>query len=447
MLTITCHSGLDPESCWTTLYSGMLNQVQHDWLNSLHAIAAIRNVNKTVQKELTDMQYFEFCCPTDIVFGRKAEEKLAAKVVAHGGKRVFIVYGGGSVVQSGLLARLQNSLAQADIAFTAFGGAKPNPTLAHAREGVIAAAKFGADMILAVGGGSTIDTAKAIAHGAANLNIDIWEFWSGQKPVTQSLPVGVVLTIPAAGSELSNSAVLTNEETGKKCGINTQFNRPAFALLNPELAMTLPKKQLVCGIADIMMHTIDRYFTVEEGNEFTDCIAEALLKTVIKYAPVLAADRKNYAAMSEIMWCGSVSHNGLTSLGRTMDFGVHKLGHELSGRFDVTHGASLTAMWGSWARTAYPLAPERFARYAQMVWNVTTGTAEEKARAGIRHTEEFWHRLGLPINFTELGIGIQSEETLAELAAMCTTNDTKPVGVFLKLDQATALNIYRQANH
>ena len=393
------------------------------------------------------MQQFEFYCPTDIVFGRGAENRLAEKITAHGGNRVFIVYGGGSVVRSGLLARLQNNLTQAGIIFEVFGGVKPNPTLAHAREGVIATAKFGADIILAVGGGSAIDTAKAIAHGAANLNTDIWDFWSGKKQVERSLPVGVVLTIPAAGSETSNSAVLTNEETGKKCGINTVYNRPAFALLNPELAMTLPPKQLACGIADIMMHTIDRYFTLEEGNEFTDCVAEALLKTVIKYAPVVVADRKNYAAMSEIMWCGSVSHNGFTSLGRTMDFGVHKLGHELSGRFDVTHGASLTAVWGSWARTAYELAPERFARFAQMVWNVTTGTPEEKARAGIRQTEEFWHRLGLPLNFTELGIGVQPDKVLEELADMCTTNDTKPVGVFLKLDKKTALKIYQQANH
>lgn len=393
------------------------------------------------------MQSFEFCCPTDIIFGRGAEEQVAKKITEHGGNRVLIVYGGGSVVKSGLLARLQNQLSEAGIPFTAFGGAKPNPTLAHAREGVLTAAKFGADLILAVGGGSVIDTAKAIAHGAANLNTDIWEFWSGKKTVEQSLPVGVVLTIPAAGSETSNSAVLTNEESGKKCGINTKFNRPAFAVMNSEFAMTLPKKQLACGIADIMMHTIDRYFTIEAGNEFTDCVAEALLKTVIKYAPQVLAKPKDYEAMSEIMWCGSVSHNGFTSLGRTMDFGVHKLGHELSGRFDVTHGASLTTMWGSWARTAYLLAPERFARYAQKVWGVAAGTNEEQARAGIRQTEEFWQRLGLPLNFTELGIGIQSDKVLEELADMCTTNDTKPIGVFLKLDKKTALHIYQQANH
>lgn len=393
------------------------------------------------------MQSFEFYCPTEIVFGRGAEEKTAIKVKEHGGSRVLVVYGGGSVIKSGLLARIENILKGNGIAFEAFGGVKPNPRLSHAREGVMAAAKFGADLILAVGGGSVIDTAKAIAHGAANLNIDIWDFWSGKCQVERSLPVGVVLTISAAGSETSNSAVLTNEETGKKCGINTKFNRPAFAIMNPELTFTLPKEQIACGVADIMMHTIDRYFTAEEGNEFTDCVAEALLRNVIRFAPAAIANRKSYEAMSEIMWCGSVSHNGFTSLGRTMDFGVHKLGHELSGRFDVTHGASLTTMWGSWARTAYPLNPERFARYARNVWGISVGTAEEQARAGIRETEEFWKKLGLPLSFTELGIGVQDDRTIEALADMCTTNDTKPVGVFQRLDKKTAMKIYQMANH
>ena len=393
------------------------------------------------------MQSFEFYCPTEIVFGRGAEEKTAAKVKKHGGTRVLLVYGGGSVVRSGLLAKLEAGLTAAGIAFEAFGGAKPNPTLSHAREGVKAAAKFGADLILAVGGGSVIDTAKAIAHGAANLNVDIWEFWSGRQAVERSLPVGVVLTIAAAGSETSNSAVLTNEETGKKCGINTDFNRPAFAIMDPELTFTLPKEQIACGIADIMMHTMDRYFTHEEGNAFTDRVAEALLRNVIDHAKRALANRKDYEAMSELMWCGSVSHNGFTSLGRTMDFGVHKLGHELSGKFDVTHGASLTVMWGAWARYVYETAPERFAQFAKAIWGVSVGTYEERARAGIRETETFWKELGLPVSFTELGIGVQDEATLGYLADMCTDHGKKTVGVFYPISRDAALDIYRLANH
>ena len=393
------------------------------------------------------MNRFTFYMPTELIFGKGAEEKTAEAVTKHGGKRALIVFGEGSVKKSGLLDRIERGLQAAGILFSEFGGAQPNPLLSHARAGVRAAAKFGADFILAVGGGSAIDTAKAIAHGAANLDIDLWAFWSGERQVERSLPIGVVLTIAAAGSETSNSAVLTNEETGKKCGINTAFNRPAFAIMNPELTYTLPRQQLACGIADIMMHTLDRYFTHEVGNAFTDRVAEALLKNVVHYARIAMTNHRDYEAMSELMWCGSVSHSGFTSLGRTMDFGVHKLAHELSGRFDVTHGAALTAMWGSWARYVYQDAPERFAQYAEKVWNVSVGTVEERARAGIRETEDFWRSLGLPLSFEELGIGAQDDEEIAHLADMCTDKGQKTVGVFHPIDRETALAIYQMANH
>ena len=393
------------------------------------------------------MHSFTFCMPTEIIFGQGAEEKTAEAVKRHGGRRALIVFGGGSVKKSGLLARVERGLLAADILFNEFGGAQPNPLLSHAREGVRAAAKFGADFILALGGGSAIDTAKAIAHGAANLDIDLWDFWSGKRSVERSLPVGVVLTIAAAGSETSNSAVLTNEETGKKCGVNTSFNRPAFAIMNPELTYTLPRQQLACGIADIMMHTLDRYFTHERGYAFKDRAAEALLKNVVHYARIAMTNHRDYEAMSELMWCGSVSHSGFTSLGREMDFGVHKLAHELSGRFDVTHGAALTAMWGAWARYVYGDAPERFAQYAEKVWNISVGTVEERARAGIRETEDFWRSLGLPLSFGELGVGMQDDEELAYLADMCTDQGKKTVGVFHPIDREAALAIYRLANH
>ena len=393
------------------------------------------------------MNRFTFYMPTELIFGKGAEEKTAEAVKKHGGKRALIVFGEGSVKKSGLLDRIERDLQAADILFLEFGGAQPNPLLSHAREGVRAAAKFGADFILAVGGGSAIDTAKAIAHGAANLDIDLWAFWSGARQVERSLPVGVVLTIAAAGSETSSSAVLTNGETGQKCGVNTSFNRPAFAIMNPELTYTLPRQQLACGITDIMMHTLDRYFTHETGNAFTDRVAEALLKNVVHYARIAMTNHRDYEAMSELMWCGSVSHSGFTSLGRTMDFGVHKLAHELSGRFDVTHGAALTAMWGAWARYVYEDAPERFAKYAEMVWNVSVGTVEERARAGIRETEDFWRSLGLPLSLGELGVGVQGDEELAYLADMCTDKGHKTVGVFHPIDRETALAIYRLANH
>ena len=283
------------------------------------------------------MQSFEYHCPTEIIFGKGAELKAADKIKKYGGTKVLVVYGGGSVVRSGLLQKITDLLQKAKLPYETLGGVQPNPRLELARTGVQQANKFKADFILAVGGGSVIDTSKAIAHGRANPDTDIWDFWSGKAELTKSLPVGVVLTISAAGSETSNSAVLTNEETGKKAGINTDFNRPCFAVMNPELTYTLPEKQIACGITDIMMHTLDRYFTHTKGNEMTDAIAEVLLKNVAKNGRIALAKHDDYEAMSEIMWCGSLSHNGLTGLGAEIDFATHKLGHELSGKFDVSH--------------------------------------------------------------------------------------------------------------
>ena len=228
------------------------------------------------------MQLFEFHSPTEVVFGKNTEEKTAEKIRKYGGSRVLIVYGGGSVVKSGLLGRIERNLQGANISYKLLGGVRPNPHLAFAKDGIKEAIHFGADFILAVGGGSVIDTAKGIAHGVANPGVDIWDFWTEKLFVTESLPVGVVLTISAAGSETSDSAVLHNDDTGAKIGLSTEFNRPKFAIMNPELTFTLPKFQIACGIVDIMMHTLDRYFTLTEGNQITDEIAESVLRVVIQ---------------------------------------------------------------------------------------------------------------------------------------------------------------------
>ena len=393
------------------------------------------------------MQGFSFHCPTEIVFGRGAEERTAELLRKYGAHRVFIVYGGGSVIKSGLLARVERVITAAGLAFSVRGGVRPNPRLSFAREAVREALDFEADFLLAVGGGSVIDTAKAIAHGTANPETDLWDFWSGKKELKKSLPVGVILTLPAAGSETSDSSVLTNEETGEKAGLPSPFNRPAFAILNPELAFSLSSPQLAAGIADIVMHTLERYMTHTEGNEFTDLLAEALLQNVAKYAPIVLAHHKNYEAMSEIMWCGTISHCGLTGLGRDKDFSVHKLGHALSARYDTNHGESLTALWGAWARAVYEDHPERFARFAEKVWGVDAGSAEERARAGIRKTEEFFRSLKLPISLGELPTGILEHGALEALADNVTANGTKTVGTFHSVDRAFALKIYTAANH
>ncbi|MDP4090190.1 MAG: iron-containing alcohol dehydrogenase, partial [Bacillota bacterium] len=303
------------------------------------------------------MQSFIFHSPTEVAFGKDAELKAAEEIKKFGGSRVLIVYGGGSVVKSGLLARVKETLSKNDIAFIEFGGAQPNPLLSHTTAGVKKAIEFGADFILAVGGGSVIDTAKGIAHGTANPDTDIWKFWTRELAVQKSLPVGAILTISAAGSETSDSAVLTNDETGSKRGLGTIFNRPKFAIMNPELTYTLPEYQIACGIVDIMMHTLDRYFTLTEGNEITDEIAEAVLRVTIKNGKTALKNPKDYQSMSELMWCGSISHNGITGLGAVTDFAPHQLGHELSAKFDVAHGASLSAVWGSWAEYCYKQKP------------------------------------------------------------------------------------------
>lgn len=393
------------------------------------------------------MQSFSFYSPTEVVFGKDAELKTADEIKKYGGSRAVIVYGGGSVKASGVLARIENELDGAGIAFTELSGVKPNPRLSLARKGVELAKKFNADFILAVGGGSVIDTAKAVAHGAANPETDIWDFWTGAAELKKSMPVGAVLTISAAGSETSDSAVLTNDETNTKRGLGTPFNRPKFAVMNPQLTYTLPKFQISCGIVDIMMHTLDRYFTKTEGNELTDEIAEALLRVVIKNGKIAMENPHDYEAMSELMWCGSVSHNGMTGLGAVKEFSVHQFGHELSGMFDVAHGASLSAVWGSWASYCYGEKPVRFARFAENVWGIKEESPEKAAVAAIKKTVSFFASLGMPTCFTELGIGVLKEETLNELALRCMFYGKRKVGHFKVLDKDDAYNIYSLANH
>ena len=393
------------------------------------------------------MQSFSFHSPTEVIFGKGAEGQAARYVKKYGGSRVLVVYGGGSVIRSGLMDRITGTLEKEGLAFALLGGVQPNPRLSFARDGVRKAIDFGADFILAVGGGSAIDTAKGIAHGAANPDTDIWAFWTGEKPLEKSLPVGVVLTLSAAGSETSDSAVLTNEETGAKRGLSCGYNRPKFAAMNPELTYTLPYYQVACGITDIMMHTLDRYFTLTEGNELTDEIAESVLRVAIRNGKAAMRNKEDYQAMSELMWCGSISHNSMTGLGAVIDFVPHKLGHELSAMFDVAHGASLSAVWDSWARYSYQVKPERFARYADKVWGIQKDDTEEAALSGIVSTAAYFRSIGMPTNFTDLGIGVQPDETLRELARRAMFHGRSEIGGFRVLGQDDVYEIYKLANH
>ena len=299
-------------------------------------------------------------------------------------------------------------------------------------------------MIIGIGGGSAIDTAKAIAHGTANSDQDLWSLWTRKVPLTKSLPVGAVLTIAAAGSEMSDSAVLTNEDLGKKAGINTDFNRCRFAIVNPALGMTLPKNQLSAGVTDIMMHTMERYFIPDIQCDMTDEIAEGLLRTVIKNGKKIVEDPSDYNAMCEVFWASSLSHNNLTECGRGKDFSVHKLGHALSARYDVTHGDSLSAVWGSWAKELYKGAVPRFARFAEKVWGICESDEEKAALLGIEKTVDFFKSIGMPVSLKDLGID-PSDADLEALSLDATMQGTVKLSRIRPLDANDVKKIYEAA--
>ncbi|MBP5159335.1 MAG: iron-containing alcohol dehydrogenase [Lachnospiraceae bacterium] len=390
------------------------------------------------------MNDFTLWLPTKVYFGRDAETKAGEAASLFGAKKVLIVFGGGSAKKSGLIGRVEESLEASGIGYEEFGGAKPNPTLAHAEEGVKKALEMQADLILAVGGGSAIDTAKAIAHGAANKDQSLWDLWTKKVPLERSLAVGAVLTIPAAGSDMSDSAVLTNEALGVKAGINTDFNRCRFALLNPANCATLPKYQLAAGITDIMMHTMERYFIKDVKCDLTDELAEGLLRAVIKNARILMIDKNDYDAMAEIMWANSLSHNNLTECGRGKDFSVHKLGHALSAKYDSTHGASLAAVWGSWARFQMEEGLERFARFARKVFRVEDQDDRSAAKEGIARMEEFLKEIGMPVSLKELGVEPDDSE-IEELAKAATGGGSLKLSRLIPLDTEAVRKIFTDA--
>ena len=393
------------------------------------------------------MQNFEYCVPTKVVFGRDTESRCGELVRECGGTHALVVYGGGSAVRSGLLDRCTDSLKAADIPYELLGGVQPNPHLGLAREGVKKAIAMDAQLILAIGGGSVIDTAKAIAHGRANPDIDIWDFWLGKKKVEKSTPVGVILTIPASGSETSDSAVLTDETILQKRGLNTDYNRPVFAIMDPTLAATLPRRQVACGVTDILMHTLERYFNPIQGNETTMQLAESVLRVTIANGPAVVDNPGDYDAMSEIMWCGSLSHNGLTGLGGAKGLSVHPVSFALSEKFDVYHGESLTAIWSSWARYVLDTDVSRFARFARNVWGVEAADDKEAALAGIAAQEAFFRSIGMPVRIPALSCGRQDEADLADLASRCSYGRTRTIGTFRVLGYDDILAIYQLANN
>ena len=389
---------------------------------------------------------FKYFTPTKVLFGKNTEDKVAELIQEFGGKKVLIHYGGGSVIRSGLMQRVTDKLDEAGIKYVKLGGAVPNPHLSLVYEGIELCKKEGVDFLLAVGGGSAIDSAKAIGYGVMNGG-DVWDFYDYKRKATSSMPLGVILTLAATGSEMSDSSVITKEEGLVKRGYSSDFGRPKFAILNPELTMTLPDYQTACGCTDIMMHTMERYFTNGGNMELTDSMAEALLRTVKENAKILAKDPKNYDARAEVMWAGSLSHNGLTGCGNDGgDWMTHKLEHELGGLYDVAHGAGLAAIWGSWARYVYKNCLPRFKRYAINVMGIPAdaGTDEEIALKGIVAMEDFYREIKMPTNLRELGVNA-TDDDLKLMAHKCAVGVNGGKGSARFLKEEDMLEIYKMS--
>ena len=388
---------------------------------------------------------FQYYAPTRVVFGRGVEARTGSLLKELGAKRVLLHYGGGSAVKSGLLSRVAASLDEAGIAHTQLGGVVPNPRLSKVREGAKLAQEFGADLILAVGGGSVIDSSKAIGYAVAEPDRDVWEIYDRRRTPKACLPVACVLTIAAAGSEMSNSSVITNENTGEKRGYRNDLCRVKLALMDPELTTTLPPYQTAAGCTDILMHTLERYFTQGGNMELTDQIAEGLMRTVMKNALILRDDPANYDARAEVMWASSLSHNDLTGLGANgMDFVSHGMEHELGGMFDVTHGAGLSAVWPSWARYVYRDCLPRFVKFARTVMGVEGTSDEDTALKGIAALEDFFRSIHMPVTLKELGVEPTEEQILA-MAASCARGAGGKKGTAKLLYEADMAEIYRMA--
>ena len=390
---------------------------------------------------------FNFYAPTRVVFGRDSEKEIGKLTVAAGGHKVLLHYGGGSAERSGLLTVVREQLRQAGVGYCELGGVVPNPLLSKVREGIELCRREGVDFILAVGGGSVIDSAKAIGYGVP-YDGDVWDFWDGRAVPVACLPIGVVLTIPAAGSEMSSSCVITKDEGLLKRGVNSDLCRCRFAVMNPERTFTLPPYQTAAGATDIMMHTMERYFSKYEDMTITDAISEALLRTVKDAARAVMHSPSDYRLRAQIMWAGSLAHNDLTECGTEKDFATHRLEHELSALFGVTHGAGLAALWPAWARYVAPRHLSRFVQFAVNVMGVTNDFAhpEETAERGIHAMEEFYREIGMPTTIPELLGRHLTDEEIEVLTDKCSRGGTITVGAMEVLDAEAMRTVYARAN-
>lgn len=383
------------------------------------------------------MNNFTFWTPTKIFFGKGQEDNIGTILKSYNVSKVLIHYGQNSVIKSGLLDKVKHRLEVEQIKYVCLGGVIPNPSLSLAREGIELCRKEKVDFILAVGGGSVIDSAKAIANGAANPNEDVWNFSIGKASPKASLGKGAILTISAAGSEMSDSCVISDYDKNEKRGYCSPFNRLDFAIENPELTYSVSSYQTACGIVDISMHTIERYFCVGSGTDITDGIALSIIKNTFEIGKKCLQNPNNYEYRANLMWASSVAHNGLTGVGRNFVMVVHQLEHELSGLYPhIAHGAGLAALWCSWARYVYKANLKRWHQYAREIWG------EEDILKAISNQESFYKNIGMPISLKELDV---QKYDLEKMALMCSRNKTRTLDGDMQLSYSDILKIYQAA--
>lgn len=391
------------------------------------------------------MLNFNYYTPTRVVFGKGSVEQVGALAAQQGAHKVLVHFGGGSAVRSGLIDRVLKSLEAAGLEYVQLGDVQPNPRLSKVYEGIELCRAEGVDFLLPVGGGSVIDSAKAIGYGL-KYEGDVWDFYAKKAQAADCMPIGVILTIAAAGSEMSDSSVITNENGWLKRGYSNDICRAKFAVMDPELTYTLPAYQTASGAVDIMMHTLERYFGGVPTMELTDCTATGLLKTMMKYTPIAVEQPENYEAHAEIMWAGSLSHNGLTGCGSDGgDWACHQLEHELGGMFDVAHGAGLSAVWSTWARYVVHHNVARFEQFALEVMGIQPMDSPiATALTGITALEDFFRSIGMPTRIHELGISL-TDAQIEELAYKCSFEGTRTIGRFTELDREHIRHIYELA--
>lgn len=398
------------------------------------------------EEKIQPMLNFEFYSPTRLVFGKGAADQIGAHIAPLATK-VLIHYGSDRVEKSGLLARVQDSLSAAGVSYVMLGGVRPNPDVELTRAGIALARREGVQLVLCIGGGSVIDSGKGIALGLKNPGLDVWDIFEKGLETKGAYPVASLLTFPAAGSEASNSCVLSNYQTKKKCGYNRESMRPVLAVIDPELFASVSKFQAACGVADMMSHIFERYFSNTEHTELIDALSEATLKTLIEFGPKVIEDAGDTEAWSQVALCGVFAHNNLLGIGREQDWACHKLSHELTARFGVTHGAGLAVITPAWIRHVWRVNPKRFYDFA--VW-VMGEEKEPKAVAatiesGISALETFFSRMGLPSRLSKLGVDPAQIADMAYAVTHLPDGTERPLGFLKKIYEADAKTIYEKA--